>query len=1250
MEQELRESLRGLGSAYEVWETLKALSENQSSLQTSRVRSEWEAINFRNETSMTIYLGKLEKCKRLLTGTNAAIGEGELCLKAIKLGTEWKAFTDALMANPKNIEDYNALKQRLIAEQNRRDYEDDSNGDSKESSRAMNAEKSKRKFKGKCHNCDKVGHKKQDCWAKGGGQEGQGPRSGSRSSESNYSNKKSYALNVDIKGGSELILDSGCSDHMIGAAGRLLNIKDIEPIDVVLADSSIKKCTQQGTLRIMENDKEILLEKTLLVPGLTKGLISVSRLIKKGCSINFKEKKAEILKDNQVLLVAIEKDGLYRIGTNKKENAMIARSKGKKGINSWHRIMGHLNYESLRKLQKMVTGMEIDDSEKESECRVCVASKITQFSFKEKQNDLKIGDEFAADLGFVEKVIYLCITEVISGCTKTILLKYKSEAAKEIMDYLNWVIQQFGYKIKVVRIDGGGEFVNETLKTYATDKGIQLKVTMPYTPQQNGVAERKNRTIKEMARAMIIDSGLHDSKYVADALLYATFIRNRSPTKKSLVTPLEAFTGKRPDLRYLQRFGAEGYVLIDKAARRRRRLGVLSAKAEECIFIANLENGYLVELMNGKRIRSCNVEFKEFELFKKWDSDNPEEEEEEDARDPAQKKPEQESQRENEELSDGGTTAESDQLKTPSKGRDERWPNAPKAVRWSYFKPVMDGEKASKDINGDVDETNMLGSLNERTTRKVQANAAVVMDPTDYDEAVNGILAEEWKLAIANELQALEKNGTFGISQRLPTGGKTVKCKWVFKTKLDTNGNLIKHKARLVAKGYTQRSGIDYEQTFAPVISIVGVRIILSIAATMKLSLRKYDVSNAYLYSKIDKEIYIEIPRGYKGNHQKGDVLQLKRALYGLKQSGALWNNLVTSVLLDNDLKRNDYEPSIFFKDNLDGSILICGVYVDDILLASNSSKEIEWFEHMLESKFKITKGPVDEILRIKIQETSDHIMLNQEQYIIDKAKLFELDNSKKVTIPMVKGFSGKDSPEFTGDKYLRIIGALGYAAKQTRPDIQYAYSYLSRFSSKSTMAFWNSARRVLSYLFHSKSLGLTYKKESTSPESMVLEAYVDASYLGEDGLLTSTTGLCVFLNGHLIQWKSKKQKLGSSTSSCEAEIHAAEKCLKEVLWIKGILENLGVKINLPIVINEDNQPLIRLTEEESIREGSKHLGAILAFIRKYLQDGTIKLKYTMTEENIADMFTKALDGTKFVKLRDELLSSAGVLEMGTQQ
>jgi hypothetical protein len=380
VEAELRESIRGKESAHEIWETLKGMSESKSSLVTSRVRSEWESTNFQDEGNMMVYLGKLEKCRRLLVESNAEIGEGEICLKAIKLGSNWKSFTDALMADPRNIEDYETLKNRLITEYNRR-VQTGETGTKESTRQAMNVQKARRNFEGKCHNCDKVGHKKNDCWAKGGGKEGQGPR---RSSHANYGEKNisSYALNVSqTKSEKNLILDSGCTDHMVGTDEILSEVEEIKPIEVHLADNTTRKCTQRGTLTIQSNGVEISFKKTLIVPKLAKRLISVSKLIQKGCKIVFLEDKAQIFKDNIILFEASHKNGLYQIVSDAKVNLVI--SKSGKSLMEWHRILGHLNLEAVKRLPNTVSDMVISDYTEE-ECKVCCKAKATRLKEKWK--------------------------------------------------------------------------------------------------------------------------------------------------------------------------------------------------------------------------------------------------------------------------------------------------------------------------------------------------------------------------------------------------------------------------------------------------------------------------------------------------------------------------------------------------------------------------------------------------------------------------------------------------------------------------------------------------------------------------------------------------------------------------------------------------------------------------------------------------------------------------------------------------
>ena len=184
-----------------------------------------------------------------------------------------------------------------------------------------------------------------------------------------------------------------------------------------------------------------------------------------------------------------------------------------------------------------------------------------------------------------------------------------------------------------------------------------------------------------------------------------------------------------------------------------------------------------------------------------------------------------------------------------------------------------------------------------------------------------------------------------------------------------------------------------------------------------------------------------------------------------------------------------DYEPSIFYRRTAN-SFSVCAIYVDDIILGARHEEDVKEFERVLESNFKITKGQLDEVLGIKIVETESHIELSQTQYIVDKATMFELRDSKEVSTPIIKGFSGKGSNTFIGDKYLKIIGALGYAAKTTRADIQYAFSYLSRFCQGPTIAHWNCARRALSYLFHTKNLSLQYSKQKMEAQEMILARF----------------------------------------------------------------------------------------------------------------------------------------------------------------
>jgi hypothetical protein len=241
---------------------------------------------------------------------------------------------------------------------------------------------------------------------------------------------------------------------------------------VRLADNSIRKATQRGTLQIINATRDtVLLKNTLLVPGLAKDLVSVSRLTEKGCNIAFVNGAAEILIDGKVILKAKKSNGLYFIKTYAAANIVAREGKGR-SITEWHKILGHLNFKSVRGLETQVSDMCISNYSY-TDCEVCMKAKATRSSFKEKRVKKYIspGESLAMDLGFIDGRPYLAITDEFSGCSMIWSLGRKSEAPGLIMQYIEWIKNQFNYKVRRLITDGGTEFINTTLKDYCDKHG-----------------------------------------------------------------------------------------------------------------------------------------------------------------------------------------------------------------------------------------------------------------------------------------------------------------------------------------------------------------------------------------------------------------------------------------------------------------------------------------------------------------------------------------------------------------------------------------------------------------------------------------------------------------------------------------------------------------------------------------------------------------------------------------------------------
>ena len=357
---------------------------------------------------------------------------------------------------------------------------------------------------------------------------------------------------------------------------------------------------------------------------------------------------------------------------------------------------------------------------------------------------------------------------------------------------------------------------------------------------------------------------------------------------------------------------------------------------------------------------------------------------------------------------------------------------------------------------------------------------------------------------------------------------KAIKSKWIFKIKRNNENKPERFKARLVAKGYDQKEGIDYTETFSPVVKHEAIKLLLAIAINEGLKIHHLDISTAFLYGKIDETVYIEAPDWLKEELDEGEVLKLNKGLYGLKQASRLWNETLVSFFHNLGFKQLDAENCIFYSNKL-----IIAVYVDDMMAISKDEKQLQEFKQNLRNKFKFKDlGVLKYMVGLQIEYLNeDTIRIHQRNYIDNVLKKFNLERSRKqVEIPIQPNHKltlqlryeeetlrNKINPK----PYRVIIGSLIYLMVNTRPDISYAVNVLSRYMHEPRELHWRYLKALLRYIKTTKDYGLIYKR-TENPE---LIGYSDADYGGSLDDRKSTSGYGFKYGDCLISWNSSKTK-----------------------------------------------------------------------------------------------------------------------------
>ncbi|KAJ9548797.1 hypothetical protein OSB04_021340 [Centaurea solstitialis] len=851
-------------------------------------------------------------------------------------------------------------------------------------------------------------------------------------------------------------------------------------------------------------------------------------------------------------------------------------------------------------------------------CESCLSGKMTKQPFNsenERATDLLeiIHTDVCGPFSHVARGGYwyfITFTDDFSRYGYVYLMRHKSETFEKFKEYQNEVQNLLDKRIKFLRSDRGGEYLSDEFDNHLMECGIVSQLTPPYTPQMNGVSERRNRTLLDMVRTMMCHSTLPIS-FWGHALETAAHILNRVPTKSVEKTPYELWKGKKPNISFLKIWGCEVYV-------KRPTSEKLKPKSDKCFFVGYPKTTvgyYFYNPEENKVFVARNGKFLE-EKF----------------------------------LSLENTRKDVD---LQIVDEESTTPVVEPEIQHNNVEPQS--ELVEEVQTQDLRRSSRVRQEPDRYLRfLVSQDSGDLNEPTSYGEAVSDSESEQWQEAMKAEMQSMYDNQVWELTD-LPQHCKAVGRKWVFKKKTDMDGNVHTFKARLVAKGFTQTHGIDYDETFSPVAMLKSIRILMAISAYFNYEIWQMDVKTAFLNGKLTEDVYMEQPEGFEDPKNPNKVCKLLKSIYGLKQASRSWNLHFDERIKEFGFAKSEFEPCVYTK--FSGSIVTFLVlYVDDILLIGNDVPTLQSVKEWLSKCFQMKDlGEAAYILGIKIYRNRSKrlIGLSQSTYIDKVLKRFRMDESKKGFIPMQHGIvlsktqcpvSSEDQDKMKSVPYASAIGSIMYAMLCTRPDVAYSVSVTSRYQQNPGEPHWVAVKNILKYLRRTKEMFLVF---GGSEDEISVTGYSDASFQTDRDDFRSQSGYVFTLNGGAISWKSSKQDT-IADSTTEAEYIAACDAAKEAVWLRNFLSDLRVvaSISRPIDIFCDNsgavaqaKPCLKgggpgerhwaQAKEPREHHKSRHVLRKYHLIREIIGRGDVRICKIPTEDNVADPLTKPLARVK---------------------
>ncbi|GAU26253.1 hypothetical protein TSUD_224440 [Trifolium subterraneum] len=1010
-----------------------------------------------------------------------------------------------------------------------------------------------------CYNCQKYGHFADECRSKNESQDDEARVAKQDESEN------PVMLMVTTKEyqrcGEEWYLDSGCSTHMTGRRDWFSSFDQSHRNKVKFANDSTLNAEGVGVVCIRsKNGDQAFINDVLYIPGIKCNLLSVGQLIEKDYKIVIEDRMMKLMDSNRKLILKapMSRNRTFKIELNVMNHMCLATAIERDDW-TWHYRFGHLNFRDLNMMsnKSVVSGLPKIQIPNEV-CEDCVQSKQHRDSFNKdvKSRTKSVLEVIYSDVCGPMQVdsnggnrYFVSFVDDHSRKLWTYLIKRKSEVFDVFKKFKAMAKKQSDHKLKVLKTDGGGEYVSKVFSEFCEAEGIVHEVIPPYTPQQNGSAERRNRTIMNMVRCMI--RGKHLPKELwGEAVNTACYVLNRCPTKRlNDVTPEECWSGNKPNMSHLKVFGSIAYRHVPDQLRSK-----LDDKSEVMVLVGyHLTGGYrLYDPISKSIVISRDVIVDE---MKEWDWCSN------------KKK-------------DSVSIMFDDVHTAPAETNESE-------VRRSTRARAQPARLNDCIITSDND-VNAEGDL-------VHLAFNAEAEPVNFEDAVKD---EKWLNAMNEEIESIERNNTWELVD-LPHGKKAIGVKWVYKVKLNPKGEITRHKARLVVKGFLQKEGIDFNEVFAPVARMETIRLVTALAHHNNWSMHQMDVKCAFLNGPLDEEVYVVQPPGFTSKEDEFKVYKLHKALYGLKQAPRAWNKRIDKFLGDIGFRKCVTEHGVYVKNCAEkGTIILC-LYVDDLLITGSNEAHIREFKVDMMREFEMTDlGHISYFLGIEFQRTSKGLILHQKKYASEILKRFEMDQCNPALTPSEPRLQlSRETEEKDVDstEYRRLVGSLRYLCN-TRPDIAYSVGIISRYTERPKMSHLSAAKRILRYIKGTMDYGIVFNKPDK--KSIELIGYTNSNWCGDKDDRKSTAGYVFLYGGAPISWCSRKEPV-VALSTCEAEYIAASLSACQGVWLSNLIDEISnVKCD-SVILKVDNMSAINLAKNPIAHGRSKHIELRFHYLRE---------------------------------------------------